>query len=293
MSAMMNGCYFASLNQTMDGSRPINVLQTVLDQIPGSLTTDYILFSFSVPDANSIIYTSPQGGVVVQDGKINDTYFDVLSQVVNAGRNEGALSKVWLTLGAAGDTTFETMTKIIQQGGTALKQLEQNFTKLYEILGAYGFDIDYENNPYRMNDVVAPVIVWLYNTFKCRFTACPYETSTAWGELLAKVYSELGTQPFAGINLQTYCGGASNNPNTWAEDLNNIPGTGISDFSQLIWPIQSITEADPPGYGPEGIKNNLSNWDSYGGSWRNTYFLTKPDTGTITDFSEAISEGCK
>ena len=64
----MNGCYIASLMQTEDAGDAINVKETVLKQIPGSKTTDYILFAFIVAPDGTISYSGPGGGPVARNG---------------------------------------------------------------------------------------------------------------------------------------------------------------------------------------------------------------------------------
>lgn len=283
-ASAMNGAYMASLFQ-----KEPNVLEATLPQIPGSVTTDYILFSLYV-DSNADIH-DVQGKLIASNGEVEPSAISVYQKVIEAGKKQGNLKRVWLSVGGAGTSTYSNIQSILE--GSLKPTLLKNFSEIYNALGATGFDLDYEEYG-NLPTVLTDVVVALYKELSCKFTMDAYQTSEmgAWFEALQKIYSELGIQPVVGMNLQVYEGGSANNPLTWTQILKGTPGTGVPDSDDFIWPIQSIYRDNPPSYTPSQMISNLQRWESKGGSFWNNFFFTKSDLdATMTDFSKAIAKG--
>lgn len=287
MSITMNGAYMASLFQKQP-----DVLSATLKQIPGSVTTDFILFSYEVPSSSSADVHDVQGELVASGGKVTDTAGKVLDQVVKLGRTQGALQRVWLGLGSAGTPTYTNLKKILEHDGTLKKTLLDNFRALYDKVGATGFDLDYEGDTSELGTLLPDIVDAFHKKLSCQFTFCPYWNPKAWSSALADIYTKVGSQPVVGMNLQVYEGGAGNDPVAWTDALKKTSGTGVSDPDNFIWPIQSIYKDNPPSYSPSEMESNLKTWKSKGGSFWNNFFFTKSDLDwTMTDFSKGIAAG--
>ncbi|HEX2570288.1 MAG TPA: hypothetical protein VH877_12065 [Polyangia bacterium] len=215
--------------------------------------------------------------------------------------------RVWLSLGGAGSETFTNIQTILNNGGTAATNLINNLVALATSLKALsgkitsvGFDMDNED---ASPSAVVPLIVALYNkgisllpAINFQFTFCPYTDEDDWCAALASVYSGLkGVQPVVGFNLQTYSGGAGNNPVTWTQSLANYltahPNTtGVSSAAGFILPILSMDNMASPTKTPAHMKADLKNWGSTGASfWATQALFQSNQTYTWKDYAAAIA----
>lgn len=296
----MNGAYFNSLDQSSG-------MQTALANIPGSVTTDYILFSLNVASGTSadINYGWNLPCVLASNGKVTPQTSNLLTPIVSAGLKQGQCQRIWLTIGAAVDpnnpqatSTFANIQTILNTGGTLKDTLLANFGAIGKALGgikgfqSVGFDMDYEENSDDLASCVANVTIALYQEFKCTVTFCPFQgrLQSSWIAALQQVYSTLGTQPVVGYNLQTYAGGSTNNPTQWAKTIANAPKTGVSNPAAFVWPIVSCDPYATPVSSPSQVTQNLQGWGSKGGSLWATAPLSNPPP-SLTDYSKAIAQG--
>jgi hypothetical protein len=309
MAIVMNGAYFNGLDQTED----FNGLQTALNNIPGSTTTDYMLCSLNVAgvDANGrpsadINYGWNLPCILASGGKVTQWTVDHLVKVVTTGVNQGKCQRVWLTIGGAYDSektsAFTNIDAIINNGGALCTELMSNFGAIINALGGYnkvGFDMDYEEGG-DIASVVANVTNTLVNNFGSYFTFCPYQGwdagQQAWIQALQKVYSFVGSQRVVGYNLQTYQGGGGNDPGQWAATLKQATGTGVSNPDTFVWPILSCVPQDTPTYTPDQAISQLKSWNSTGfqskgASLWATLGLSPQGSNTLTQYSKAIAQG--
>lgn len=296
----MNGAYINGLDNATTNVETVK-------QAVGTATTDYILFSFTLHDTTGDIYYGLGSNVVASNGAVTPVAAAILYPVVVAGVTEGQCAKVWLSIGGAGSSTFTNINTILSNGGSAATNLINNLaalaTKIKSLsskITSVGFDLD--NEDAAISDVV-PLVVALYNNginqspkVEYPFTFCAYFSDTAWFDALASVYSQLnGVQPVVGITLQTYSGGAPNDPTTWTNDLatylNNHP-TGLSSAKGFILPIQSMDETAGPVYTPSQMAANLEKWQSTGGSFWATQALSQSSTTPPwSAYASAIASG--
>jgi len=305
---IMNGAYINGLDNAT-----IN-LETVKEAV-NTATTDYILFSLTVQDTmTGDIYYGLNKNIVATKGSMTFTGIEILAPVVTAGAIKGACSKVWLSLGGAGDgnvrnETFTNIQTILANGGTAATHLLNNLAVLAKKLKALssritsvGFDLDNEDASI---SAVVPLVVALYKhgisqspQVQYPFTFCAYGNDTEWFDALGGVYSGLGVQPVVGITLQTYSGGGRNYPPTWTSDLAEYlkdPGnqpTGLSSAEGFILPIQSMDDATYPIYSPSQMTSNLETWQSTGGSfWATQALFQSSPPQKWSDYASAIASG--
>jgi hypothetical protein len=113
MAIKMNGAYFNG----HDGSG----VQTALMNIPGSVTTDYFLFSLNVASSTSadINYGWKLNCVLATGGQLTAAFDQILSSVVKAGLTQGKCQRIWLTVGAAvnGPSTYTWATASLPFNG--------------------------------------------------------------------------------------------------------------------------------------------------------------------------------
>ncbi|MCW2245423.1 hypothetical protein M2352_001014 [Azospirillum fermentarium] len=287
----MNGAYFNNLDQ--------KGLKTALAQIPGSKTTDYILFSLNVASGTSAdINFGLTGPVLASDSAATQATTDLLVKVVAEGVSSGACKRVWLSLGGWGSDAFSNIEAILtadgSQNGDLATVLMANFSAIFNQITAIdgvesvGFDLDYEQQSGNLTALVTMTAVTLYTQFQCPLTFCPYQADGPWIAALQAVYAALGVQPVAGINLQTYAGGRYNDPSAWTTDLTNAADTGVADPASFIWPIVSCDTTALPDSTPSQTATALQGWKSAGGSLWATANL--PYHGhTLTDYGKAIA----
>ncbi len=298
----MNGAYLNGLDQSSG-------LQTALANIPGSVTTDYILFSLNVASGikADINYGWNLPCILASNGLVTPETGKLLTPVVRAGVDKGKCQRVWLTIGAAVDpnhpretSTFANIQTILNTGGTLKSTLLANFGAIAEAVGsiagvqAVGFDMDYEENSDTLASCVANVTIALYGQFKCSVTFCPYQQwlQSSWITALQQVYSTLKTQPVVGYNLQTYAGGTGNDPTQWAANIKNAPNTGVANPAAFVWPIVSCDPNAQPVSSPQQVIQNLQGWKSRGASlWATQSLSNPPRFPTLTDYGKAIAQG--
>jgi hypothetical protein len=301
---IMNGAYINGLDDVTTN------LKTT-EQAVGTATTDYILFSLTVHDATTgDIYYGLGNNVVATKGAVTLAAAEILAPVVTAGVTKGNCTRVWLSLGGAGTSTFANISTILENGGAPAAYLIGNLAALASSLKALsskitavGFDMDNEEPP--ISAVVA-LVVALYKhgiaqspAVEYPFTFCAYDDDNSWFDALASVYSGLnGIQPVVGITLQTYAGGGGNHPTAWTNDLaaylrnpDNQP-TGLSSADGFILPIQSLDNTAPPTYPPSQMTSNLETWQSTGGSfWATQALFQSSPAQQWSAYASAIASG--
>jgi len=290
MAISMNGAYFNGLDQS-------TTLASTLAQIPGSVTTDYILFSLNVPSGtNADITFGLSGPTLATGGKITVATTSLLVSVVGAGVAKGKCQRVWLSLGGWGSSAFTNIQQIVQTGGALQATLMSNFQAIIQALSAVmggqtvGFDMDFEEQDSPIDTLVADVSVALYEQFKCPITFCPYQDCGAWIHALQLIYARLKTQPVVGINLQCYAGGQDNTPSQWVSALQSATETGVTNPSSFVWPILSLDPTAGPDYTPARMTTQLQSWKSPGASIWATANLSQPGS-TLTAYSQALATG--
>ncbi|MGB8840187.1 MAG: hypothetical protein WCC64_03870 [Aliidongia sp.] len=293
MTIIMNGAYFNGLDQSG--------LQTALAQIPGSVTTDYILFSLNVPSGTSAdIQFGLSGPFLAQGGQAIAATENLLASVVKAGVGKGKCRRVWLSVGSANSPTFKNIQAILTAGGALRSTLLANFGAIVRMLRqiagveAVGLDMDYEESVGDLAAIVADVTVALYEALRCPVAFCPFQalselhpSSSPWIEALQLVYAKLGIQPVVGFNLQIYAGGTGNDPARWTEAVASAARTGINDPAAFIWPIFSCDTTAEPNCTPAEVSRQMGAWQSKGASLWATASL--PYQGfNLAGYGEAI-----
>jgi hypothetical protein len=298
----MNGAYFNGLDQ--------NGLNAALVNIPGSVTSDYIMFSLNVASGSSadINYGWNLGSILASNGQVTSQTLNLLVPVVKAGVDKGQCQRVWLTVGAAvnpnnpqATSTFANIQTILNTGGALKSTLLANFGAIAAALRSaaggkpVGFDMDYEENTDVLAALVANVTIALYNQFKCPVTFCPFQgwLQSSWISALQQVYSTLGTQPVVGYNLQTYAGGSGNIPTQWAAAIASAPNTGVANPAAFVWPIVSCDPTAAPVTYPGQVAQKLQGWNSKGASLWATQSLPPPlpPPTQLSVYSAAIAAG--
>jgi hypothetical protein len=302
LSPPMNGAYFNGLDQP-------NGLQTALDNIPGSVTTDYLLCSLNVTNTSpDINYGWNIPCVLASGGQITDWTKTHLCEVVRAGVQKGKCKRVWLVIGGAvdwvnnpqGTSAFTNIQNILYKGvnDPSYQTLQANFNAIIQALKSIngvesvGFDQDYEEDG-DLASVVNNVSQFLFASL---ITFCPYSEPAAWTKALTAVNS-VWPGMVVGYNLQTYSGGGGNNPKDWVASLK---GTGVKDPDAFIWPIVSCIEG--PTYTPDQVVAQLKNWvdqstgqptgfHSRGASLWASLGLKPQGSYTLTEYSKAIAQG--
>jgi len=297
MAIKMNGAYFNGLDDDAG-------LQRALDNIPGSVTTDYILFNLNVASGESAdINYGWTGPPLVKDGTVQTAVGKRLSPIVSKGVSQGQCQRIWLTIGSSVDpkcpektSTFTNIQTIFKTGGALQATLIANFAALVGALAkdaggrTIGFDMDYEESVDDFPALIAKLTLLLYsNVPKCPITFCPFTSPSDWIRALQLV-NQSGVQPVVGFNLQVYSGGCRNDPRQWVSAVKAAQGTGILNPDNFIWPIVSNSPDAKPVYTPSQVTQKLQGWNSQGASLWDTASLAKPPN-TLTDYSKAIAAG--
>jgi hypothetical protein len=305
LSPPMNGAYFESLNEENTDS---------FYNIPGSVTTDYILFSLNVASDTSadISYGWAPGCVLASDGKVTAETGKVLLPVVQAGLTKGKCQRVWLTIGPGVaiqnpkmTSTFTNMQAILEKGGNLKSMLLANFGAIVQaVKGAgvkeVGFDMNYENEGVRFfAPRVANVTSRLHEQLNCPVTFRPYQEldrgDSPWIAALRQVYSNLNRkQCVVGFNLLTYGPGVGNVPAQWVDAIKKFKDTGVPDPADFVWPIISDDRRAPPVTEPEEVPQKLREWNAKGASlWAASIRrFDQPLGPTWLDlYSKAIAKG--
>jgi len=306
----MNGAYFNGLDA--------NGQQSALANIPGSATTDYILFSLNVASGTSadINYGWNFGCVLAHDGKATSEVDKILTPIVKAGVTKGKCQRIWLAIGAAvwEDTkkhqqqtsVFANIQTILDHGGALQSTLLANFRAIVQAVKnagvkEVGFDMDYEESPQYIASRVANVTLALYDELKCPVTFCPYQglvpgQQSPWITALQQVYSaetkqkEKKVQPVVGFNLQTYAGGSGNDPTKWVDAIKAVQNTGVGIPASFVWPIVSCDRDARPVTPSDKLADKLKAWKSKGAS----LWATQPPGQPPADlkaYSAAIAQG--
>jgi len=279
----MNGAYINHLDSDAG-------MQAVLDNIPGSATTDYLLLSLNVAGVDTsgkpsadINYGWDFSSILASGGQVTQWTKDHLVKVVSTGVTQGKCKRVWLVIGGASNgpkmDTFTNIQNILNAGGKWSSDLLANFKALHstfkQIKGveSVGFDMDYEEDESVLATVVTNVSKNIFTQTGCLLTFCPfqgeqddngnYPGEQQWITALRNVNSWTNGA-VVGYNLQTYSGGGSNNPKQWAD---YIADAGIvSDPYSFVWPIVSNgTDDATPQYTPDQLygangQGQLTNW---------------------------------
>ncbi|BAI76244.1 hypothetical protein AZL_d04180 (plasmid) [Azospirillum sp. B510] len=310
MTILMNGAYFNSLDQDSG-------LENALDQIPGSGTTDYIIFSLNVKSKTIVdISFGLSGPTLASDGDIQDGFSDIIEPIISAGIKNKSLKRIWLSIGGAESDAFTYINDIISQNSDLTKTLYNNFNAIITAIGNIqgaasesgpvfsGFDIDFEQKKGDLQTLVSNVTIWLYQQFKCTFTFCPFQSLpitpphaktqavSPWISSLSTIYSALNTQPVLGFNLQTYAGGYGNDPTAWVSAVSAQSGTSVADASAFIWPIFSCDSGlgNGPNSTPSQVTTAMQGWKSQGASLWATASLPY-DNYNLSDYATAINAG--
>ncbi|MEE3624742.1 hypothetical protein UCD39_12170 [Nitrospirillum sp. BR 11752] len=304
-----NGAYINGLDVPSTNSATVSI-------VSGTNTTDYIIFSLTVHDETGDVYYGLGKNILSSNGTVNKTNVNnIIDPVIKAGTTSGNCQRVWLSIGGAGSSTinnktFTNIQKILAAKSTAATNLIANFAAianhvqgLSSKITFVGFDLDNEDAP---ENAVVPLVVQLYQYGLAQspkiiypFTYCPFTNEVEWFATLADVYSALNPdtanpvypQPVVGINLQTYAGGAGNDPVAWTAMLNTYvsshPGTtGLATGDGFILPIQDDSTA------PGAMEKNFQEWGSTGGSfWCTQDIATSAVSNTWADYAEAIASG--
>ncbi|MDG5494284.1 hypothetical protein [Niveispirillum sp. BGYR6] len=292
----MNGAYINGIDDKKTKDK-------TAENADGASTTDYILFSLTVPDASTgDIHYGLGKTVIASGGTANFNVNGLFFNIIDHGMKHGSCKRVWLSLGGAGTNTFTNIQKIFEKNDNTRNFLLGNLAAIAGIIEVVfsdlefvGFDMDLEDGS--LKDGMVPLIIELSKLKDYQFTFCPYSNESGWVDSLRGVYSGLNRQPVVGMNLQVYSGGAGNNPNTWTSYLKkNLSGTGLteSQAESFIWPIQSFDSEAQPVSTPDQMKHNLKNkWKSKGGSFWATQNLSQPGKTIYTwaDYAGAITEG--
>ena len=301
----MNGAYFNGLDA--DGQ------QSALANIPGSATTDYILFSLNVASGTSadINYGWALDCVLARGGQVTPETGKILTPIVRAGVDKGKCQRVWLAIGAAvnpknrdATSPFANIQTILDTGGKLKSTLLDNFGAMVQALKdagvkEVGFDMDYEEG-IDPTSPVANVTIALYEQLKCPVTFCPYQSywQSSWIAALGQVYAavnkgkekEKKIQPVVGFNLQTYAGGDDNDPTQWVDAIKGAKGTGVADPAAFVWPIVSCDDTAGPVTRSDALARKLKDWNSKGAS----LWATQPPGQPPADlkaYSAAIAQG--
>lgn len=294
MNIVMNGAYINSLDDD-------TTLANTLNSIMNSTTTDYIIFSLTVPDpTSSKIQYGLSGPILASEGALTPTIAGILA-VVAVGVALGKCQRVWLSIGGAGTSTFSNIVEILNERPITGLELMGGFKALYKAIAAIpgvqsvGFDLD-DEEPGDVSDALTTVTTALYQMMKCPITFCPYQNEEYWVSALVGINNNLNFQPVIGMNLQVYSGGSINDPTSWTTYLNNnLTGTGLASADGFILPIQSMDPSAQPTQTPAKMTSNLEDWNSAGGSFWATAALPSGDKATSADdwaaYSNAIAKG--
>lgn len=185
-----------------------------------------------------------------------------------------SVTRVEISVGAAGCRDFENIRDLIKKDGTGSNTvLYRNFAALIEATGADAVDFD-DESAYDSDSMIK--FGKMCVNMGAKVTLCPYTRSSFW----KTVKNGLGSSVDR-IYLQCYDGGASNNPSTWKSTMGMdvIPG---------LWCIHNSYS----GTSASSVKSKMTSWksSSVGGFiWLYDDLMKLSSPNSTADYANAIN----
>jgi hypothetical protein len=262
----------------------------------GWTTINLGLFHIGRPDISGqqwgdIIFNSPDK--VVSGGKYvySPDWPNQLAQL----KQGGSVTHLFASVGGGWPVEdFATIAKIYRNNGNSFAgtALQQNFATLRKTIPALdGVDMDCEDY-YDPPSFLAFCQMLVEMGFALSF--CPYTEQSFWVQALVKLQSQYPGK-VRWWNLQTYDGGAGNDPQQWAQAINAaLPGFVTQGY------IFGSSEAGSGGNCPSDVQDTLSGFAGEpalgGGFIWNLDQVIQPNGAcpgaTQTDYVKAIIAGC-
>lgn len=243
--------------------------QTVMDQVKASGFNTVIIWSVH-PQTNGDLYLNDI--LVCQNG----TYVgkqEWVSAWQSLKNGTTSVTRVELSVGAAGCRDFENIQALINANGTGSNTiLYQNLLALKNATGADAINFD-DESLYNVTSTVQ--FGQMCTSMGFKITLCPYTNSSFW----SSVKTQLGTAVDR-VYLQCYDGGAGNSPSTWKSSMgmNVIPG---------LWCYHNGTQGDSAST----VQSKLTNWKSYsdgGFIWLYDDLMKLSSPNSTADYANAI-----
>ncbi len=171
----------------------------------GSLTTDYNWSTQTAAEA---------GGIICRDGAyVFDKYQPrYISDVQTLLKQPTSINRIEICIGGWGNGSYGNIRKLVERDGTGEETaLYRNFKALKEAIP----EIVAVNNDQEQDYDVASAVAFhrMLAEIGYKTTVAPYMHKSYWEDLVAQLNTVLGTCEL--IYLQTYGGGAGNNPADW------------------------------------------------------------------------------
>lgn len=171
----------------------------------GTLTTDY--------DWNNQT-AAPAGGIICQDGvyvfdKYQPKYVSDIKSLLKAPTS---INRIEICIGGWGNGSYGNIKKLVENSGTGEETaLYRNFKALKEAIP----EIVAVNNDQEQDYDVSSAVAFhrMMAEIGYKTTVAPYTYKSYWEELVSELNTVPGTCEL--IYLQTYGGGAGNNPADW------------------------------------------------------------------------------
>jgi hypothetical protein len=244
---------------------------------------------------NDTLLVSSYSGTAVFDPTGS---FTKLGGRLNTLLSKRTIKKIFFSIGGDGTLDFTTI-KQLSSTAQGQQTLQNNFAMLLKNLPIItGFDFDDED--LMDANTTAWFTSFLFTKFYRAITYCPWGDASYWDQCLQLVYKSLKKQPVAGINLQCYSGGNSNNPLDWVKTIKQNQSTnGVADPDSFMIPgyaaMNTVGDGGPPICPPAVTAKLTPCKGQVGGAfiWNSTHIFddAAPCSGKIAsvqDYANAI-----
>lgn len=158
----------------------------------------------------------------------------------------GTVTRITLSIGSSNFGDFQNLKALVDSQGTGRKSiLYRDFAALAQALPIDAIDLDDENS-YDSESTIKFAL--MLGKLGYHVTMNPYTNNAYWISLVSQINSQM-PGVVDGIHLQTFAGGAGNNPCAgW--DFGGVP----------VYPGLSDQPSAPPFVDPQQAKAKLANW---------------------------------
>jgi hypothetical protein len=169
----------------------------------------------------------------------------------------GTVTRITFSIGSSNVGDFQHIKTLVDSQGTGRKSiLYKDFAALAKALPVDAIDLDDENG-YDSESTVKFAL--MLGGLGYHVTIDPYTNNTYWKSVVSDINAQMPGVVDA-VHLQTYAGGAGNNPCSSTWDFGDVP----------VLPGLSDDHSAPPYLTPQQVKDKLKTWHAQcgiSGAW--------------------------
>lgn len=192
----------------------------------------------------------------------------------------GTVKRITLSIGSSNFGDFQNLKALVDDQGTGKHSiLYKDFAALAAALPVDAIDLNDENSYDNESTVKFALML---GGLGYHVTINPYTNQSYWTSLVSQINTE-ASGLVDGVHLQTYAGGAGNNPCTW--NFGGVP----------VLPGLSDQHSAPPYSSPDAAKTKLANWHAQCGITGAWLWIYDEIDGTdlVGQYAHAMKQGVK